>query len=120
MPSPTDQTVVVAGAGLAGACAAAVLSRTRPVVVLEAGRPGGGATGAAAGLVNPFMGPKAKPAWRHDAALDALAALAADAGGGPFRATGVVRPAGSARQARAFQDRADAHPDLDWLGPAAR
>ena len=117
MTSPAD--VVVVGAGLAGACAALVLSRTRRVVVLEAERPGAGATGAAAGLVNPFMGRKARPAWRHDHALDALAELADEAGGGHVRQTGVVRPARSPAQADAFRAQARAHADLDWLGPAA-
>ncbi|MGB3542229.1 FAD-dependent oxidoreductase, partial [Rubrivirga sp.] len=49
MSTPT----VIVGAGLAGACAALVLSRTRPVVVLEAEAPASGATSAAAGLANP-------------------------------------------------------------------
>ncbi len=117
MTEPAD--VVVVGAGLAGACAALVLSRTRRVVVVEANRPGAGATGAAAGLVNPFMGRKARPAWRHDQALDALAALADEAGGEHVRRTGVVRPAQSPSQSDAFQAQARAHADLDWLGPAA-
>ena len=107
--------VVVAGAGLAGACVALVLSRTRRVTVLEAERPAAGATGAAAGLVNPYMGRKAKPAWRHDRALDALAELEAAAGAPFVRRHGVVRPATSPSQAEAFRARADAHADLDWL-----
>ena len=119
MPPSRSVDVVVAGAGLAGACAALVLSRTRRVVVLEAERPGAGASGAAAGLVNPFMGQKARPAWRHDQALGALAALADEAGGGLFRRTGVLRPAASPAQADVFRDRARAHAELDWLAPAA-
>lgn len=110
---------VVAGAGLAGACAALVLSRTRRVVVLDAGRPGGGASAAAAGLANPFMGRAAKPAWRHDLALDALAELAAEADPALYRRTGIVRPAVSDAQADAFRQRARAHGDVDWLGPEA-
>ena len=116
----TDRAdVVVAGAGLAGACAALVLSRDRRVVVLDAEGPAAGASGAAAGLANPFMGRKAKPAWRHDEALDALAELADDAGGGLFRRTGILRPAVSPTQAERFAERADGHADLDWLPPAA-
>ncbi len=110
---------VVAGAGLAGACAALVLSRTRRVVVLDAGRPGGGASAAAAGLANPFMGRAAKPAWRHDLALDALAELAAEADPALYRRTGIVRPAVSDAQADVFRQRARAHGDVDWLGPEA-
>ncbi|HYG67362.1 MAG TPA: FAD-dependent oxidoreductase, partial [Anaeromyxobacteraceae bacterium] len=64
--------VVIAGAGLGGACAAFWLSRKRRVLVLERDAPAAGASGAAAGLVNPFMGRKARPAWRHAEALAAL------------------------------------------------
>ena len=112
-------TVVVAGAGLAGACAALVLSRTHRVVVLEAEAPAAGASGAAAGLVNPFMGRKARPAWRHLEALDALRGLDAEAGGGSFRRTGVLRPAADDAQAAAFEARAAEHAGLDWLPAAA-
>lgn len=111
----TDRTeVVVVGAGLAGACAALVLSRTRDVVVIEAEGPAAGASGAAAGLVNPFMGQKAKAAWRHDEALDALDELTTEVGDGLFRRTGVLRPAASATQARVFAQRSEAHGDLAW------
>ena len=116
----TDRAdVVIAGAGLAGACAALVLSRDRRVVVLEAERPAAGASGAAAGLANPFMGRKAKPAWRHDEALDALAELTAEAGAGLFRRTGILRPAASAAQAGRFAERAEAHAEVGWLSPGA-
>ncbi|PAP77065.1 NAD(P)/FAD-dependent oxidoreductase [Rubrivirga marina] len=116
----TDRAdVVVVGAGLAGACTALVLSRDRHVVVVEADEPASGASGAAAGLANPFMGRAAKPAWRHEEALDALAELAAEAGDGLVRQTGVLRPASSDRQAEQFRERADAHADLTWLPPAA-
>ncbi|WP_412063038.1 NAD(P)/FAD-dependent oxidoreductase [Rubrivirga sp. IMCC45206] len=109
---------VVVGAGLAGACAALVLSRDREVVVVEAERPAAGASGAAAGLANPFMGRKARPAWRHSQALDALAALT-DEAGAPLRRTGIVRPARSPAQAEAFRQQARAFAGLDWLAPTA-
>ena len=116
-PPPTAD-VVVAGAGLAGASAALVLSRDRRVVVVGDGRPG--ASGAAAGLVNPFMGRKAKPAWRAGEALDALDALLDDAGAFPlFQRVGVVRPAATPTQAEAFRERADEHAALEWMGPEA-
>ena len=111
--------VVIAGAGLAGACAALVLSRDRHVTVLEADRPAGGASGAAAGLVNPFMGRKAKRAWRADEALDALAELDAETRVGAFRRTGILRPTGSPAQAEVFRQRAAEHAGLDWLAPEA-
>ena len=114
---PAD--VVVVGAGLAGACAALELSRTRRVVVVEAATPAAGASGAAAGLVNPFMGQRAKAAWRHDRALDALRSLADEAGPGLFQQTGVLRPAATAAQAEAFRQRAEAHADLAWRPAAA-
>lgn len=117
MTDPVD--VVIVGAGLAGACAALVLSRTRRVVVVEAEGPAAGASGAAAGLANPFMGRAAKPAWRHSEALDALAELAAEAGDGLFRQTGILRPAVSTQQAHRFRDRAGAHADLECLSPGA-
>ena len=104
MPVRSDSTIVIAGAGLAGACAALALADSHRVIVLDAGRVGEGASGAAAGLVNPFMGRKAKPAWRHREALNALHATldAADATD-LFLPTGVLRPATDARQLEAFQ-----------------
>ncbi|MDX1420908.1 MAG: FAD-dependent oxidoreductase [Rubricoccaceae bacterium] len=113
--------VVIAGAGLAGACAAFHLSRTRSVLVLEKGEPGEGASAAAAGLANPFMGRKAKPAWRHAEALDALGALCDEAGAPAlFRRTGVLRPAASVAQSEAFGATAEAHPgEASWRSPDA-
>lgn len=89
------------------------------MVVLEADAPAAGASGAAAGLVNPFMGRKAKAAWRHNEALEALAELAGEADAGLFRQTGVLRPATTGAQARVFAERAQAHDDLAWHSAAA-
>ncbi len=115
----TDRAdVVVAGAGVAGACAALFLSQTRRVTVLDDRSQGSGATGAAAGLVNPFMGRNARPAWRHDQALDALAEAIDQSDSGLWRGTGVLRPARDQRQAEVFRERAEAHADLDWHSPA--
>jgi glycine oxidase len=95
--------IVIAGAGLAGACAALHLSRTRSVLVLERDAPAAGASGAAAGLVNPFMGRKAKAAWRRAEALAALEALCEAAGAAPlFHRTGILRPATDDAQAEGF------------------
>ncbi len=114
-----SQHVVIAGAGLAGACAALALAPTRRVIVLDSGAPG--ASHAAAGLVNPFMGRKAHPAWRASDALDALGAMLDDAGArGLWRQDGLLRPAGNEKQARAFRQRQAEHPNrLDWLAPEA-
>ena len=107
----TDGTLIVGG-GLAGACAALWLSERGPVTVLEAERPAAGASGAAAGLVNPLMAQRANPAWRFEAALGALHATLDRAGAADlFRATGILRPARDAKQAQAFRNRADALPD---------
>ncbi len=102
--------VVVVGAGLAGACAALELARTRPVVVLDAREPASGASGAAAGLVNPFAGRRGARAWRADEARAALDAVA-DAAGVPVESSGVLRPAAAPKQADAFARSAEAWPD---------
>ena len=113
--------VVIAGAGLAGASAALALSREHSVAVLDAEGPAAGASGASAGIVNPFMGRKAKPVWRRTEALDALDALLDDAQASAFlHRSGVLRPAAEARQAEAFTARAVEYPTaLAWLSPPA-
>jgi glycine/D-amino acid oxidase-like deaminating enzyme len=110
---------VVVGAGLGGACAALALARTRPVVVLDAAGVAAGASGVAAGLVNPFPGRRAGRAWRAGEALAALDRLA-EAAGVPVRRSGVLRPAGDARQAEAFRRTAvDNVGDAVWVEPDA-
>ena len=117
MPAP----VVIVGAGLAGASAAAHLSASREVWVLDDGHPG--ATHAAAGLVNPFLGRKARPAWRHAEALAALRELSG-AVGGPVVWEPILRPAADAKQAAVFRERASECPGglsfLDASAAAAR
>ena len=115
---PRLPTVVV-GAGLAGACAAAVLARAGPLVVLDAVGPAAGASGAAAGLVHAFTGQRARRAAQ---ATEARAALdrAADRAGVPVEASGVLRPAATARQASDFAAAArDAPAEASWLPPDA-
>ncbi|MEM7789546.1 MAG: FAD-dependent oxidoreductase, partial [Bacteroidota bacterium] len=119
MPLPASTDVLVVGAGLAGACVALALRDRAEVTVIDAGRPASGASGAAAGLVNPFMGRKAKPAWRRDEALAALDRLVEEADPDLLVRSGVLRPAASETQVGVFRDRAEAHPDIDWLGPEA-
>jgi len=116
-----DVDVVIAGAGIAGACAALSLSTDRSVHVVEADHPAAGASGAAAGLVNPLMGRKAKAVWQIDKALGAFEALleAAEADS-LFRAGGVLRPTVEDKQVAFFQDAADRHADFaKWLPEAA-
>lgn len=112
--------VVIAGAGLAGACAALHLSRTHRVLLMEAAAPAAGASGAAAGLVNPLMGRRARPVWQHPAALAAFhdTLRLADAGH-LLRGPGLLRPAADEKQARAFRETAAQHPDLCAWWPAA-
>ncbi len=116
-----DVDVVIAGAGIAGACAALSLSADRSVHVVEADRPAAGASGAAAGLVNPLMGRKAKAVWQIDKALGAferlLEAAKADS---LFSGGGVLRPTVEDQQVTFFQDAADQHADVaKWLPKAA-
>ncbi|PSR02267.1 MAG: FAD-binding oxidoreductase [Bacteroidetes bacterium QS_8_68_28] len=114
--------VLIAGGGLAGACAAFCLSRAgHAVQLLEAEAPGAGASGAAAGSVNPFMARKARPTWRLGEALDALRWITRAAGAeAVFDETGVLRPARSEKQAGFFQHTASEHPTrTQWLASGA-
>jgi len=117
---PQDADILIVGAGLAGASAAATLSPHGHVHVLEADTPAAGASGAAAGLVNPFMGRRARPVWRLHRALDALDHLL-DAADAPeiFPQQGVLRPVVEADQAAPFRAVAEDHPSLaTWLDAA--
>lgn len=111
--------IIIVGAGLAGACAALTLTPHHSVRVLEATHPAAGASGAAAGLVNPFMGRRARPVWRLREALDAVEALLAKADAEDlFPDTGVLRPVVDDDQKEPFQEVAETYPDLaSWLPP---
>ncbi len=115
-----DTDLIIVGAGLAGACAAVTLSRDHRVRILEAEAPASGASGAAAGLVNPFMGRRARPVWRLREALAAVPALLEEADASNlFPDTGVLRPAVEPNQVASFQEAAHEHSDLaTWLAPA--
>lgn len=115
-----DADVIIVGAGLAGACAAFTLSAHHSVHVLEANDPASGASGAAAGLVNPFMGRRARPVWQLHQALDAVPTVLERAGAADlFPDTGVLRPAVEPDQVGPFRQAAADHPDLaTWLSPA--
>lgn len=114
--------LLIVGAGIAGACAAFELSRMYdgPVHVFEAGRPAAGASGAAAGLINPLMGRSASPVWRLKETLAATHRLLSDAGAARLlTGNGVLRPAVEPDQVDAFQEAAERFPDLaTWLSPA--
>ncbi len=115
--------VCIVGAGIAGACAAAALAPQYRVTLLDAASPAAGASGVAAGIVNPFMARKAHPVWRREEALDALAALLKNAGL-DVPAPGLCKPAASEEQGVLFASRAGQHPAaLHWFdsaGAAAR
>lgn len=89
--------------------------------VLEAERPAAGASGVAAGLVNPFMGRRARPVWRLREALEAVPTLLSRAGAAAlFPDTGILRPAVEEDQVAPFQEVAGTYSDLaTWLPPAA-
>jgi glycine oxidase len=114
-----DADILIVGAGLAGACAAFTLSAHHSVHVLESAEPASGASGAAAGLVNPFMGRRARPVWCLREALDAVPTILKQADAAElFPDTGVLRPAVEPDQVALFQEAADEHPDLaTWLSP---
>ena len=100
---------------------AARLADLGPVTVLDAAAPAAGASGAAAGLVNPFAGQRAAPGWRYEEALAALTEMV-DRAGTPhlLRQPGLLRPARGARQIRDFRDRAAEYPDeLTWWSASA-
>lgn len=103
--------VIIVGAGLAGSCAALYLSQTFRVWVVDAEGPAAGASGAAAGLVNPMMGRRARLVETAPEALDAVAAAVALAGAeATYRQVPIVRPARDAKQAARFQEAGQRHP----------
>jgi len=116
---PHDADILIVGAGLAGAAAALTLSRDHTVHVLEAEQPATGASGAAAGLVNPFMGRRARPVWRLREALAAVPYLLNQADASKlFPPQGVLRPVIEDDQEPPFRKAAEEYPDLaTWLPP---
>lgn len=116
----SDAEVVIVGAGLAGACAALTLSPHYRVLVLEASAPASGASGAAAGLVNPFMGRRARRVWRAKDALQAVTRVLERAGAADlFPSTGVLRPVVEPEQSTLFQEVAKTNPDLATWVPSS-
>lgn len=116
-----DFDFIVAGAGLAGACAALSLSGLGSVLVVERDAPAAGGSGAAAGMVNPILGLRARPVWRIDEALDALDGLVTAAGADDlYRRRATLRPAYGEEQVRRFKESAGAFAEhAAWISPAA-
>lgn len=116
-----DLDFVVAGGGLAGACAAMRLARHGSVAVIERGP----TSSVGAGLVNPILGLRARPVWRIEEALRTLDETIALAGAEQsYRRGPTLRPALDDEQARRFRQTAAEHPahctwldglDLDWF-----
>ncbi|HET6567464.1 MAG TPA: FAD-dependent oxidoreductase, partial [Rhodothermales bacterium] len=112
--------IVIAGAGLAGACAALHLSRSHRVLVLESAQPAAGASGVAVGMVNPLMSKYGRSTWQMEEALEALQeTLGLAEARQLFRGGGTLRPAYDHEQATAFQQSAAAFPQHgSWRTPA--
>lgn len=112
--------VLIVGAGLAGACLASFLRRDREVLLADAGTRAGGASGAAAGLVNPLLGRRARPVWEMEDALDAFHELLYESGAADlFVDSGILRPAVNHEQARRFARSADRYKNVaHWLTPS--
>lgn len=112
-----DFDFIVAGAGLAGACAARRLAEHGSVAVVERREPASGGSGAAAGLVNAILGLRARPVWRIEealAALDETVALADAAS--CYRRGPTLRPARDREQVERFRQAADEYPQhCTWL-----
>jgi glycine/D-amino acid oxidase-like deaminating enzyme len=113
--------VIIAGGGIAGACAAVYLSRVSRVLLLEAHTPASGASGVAAGMVNPLMGRRSRPVWRMPEALDAFHELLNLTGvTGLYTRRNVLRPVMEAEQVRWFQEAAAGFPEhAQWLSAEA-
>lgn len=107
----------IAGAGLAGACAALRLSAIGSVLVVEKHQPGSGGSGAGAGLINPILGLRARPVRRIESALHALDGLVALADARDlYRRGPTLRPAYDLEQAAVFRQTALDHPThASWL-----
>lgn len=107
-----DFDVIIAGAGLAGACAALHLSSKYEVLLLDASVPASGASGAAAGLINPMMGRKARLAWKANAACDAFRkTLHLAEAQSFFNDNVIIRPVSATEQVSHFHEAAQRHPD---------
>ncbi len=115
-----DFDFIVAGAGLAGACAALTLGEHGSVLVVERDAPAAGGSGAAAGMVNPILGLRARPVWRLDEALDAFDALVTRAGADDlYRRRPTLRPAYGEAQVERFQQSAEELPEhARWISTA--
>ena len=109
--------VVVAGAGLGGACAALWLSTSNRVLLLSGTAPA--ASGVAAGLINPFAGQRVTPCWHADLAYkDLLDTLAQADASGTYDPRGILRTALDEAQSVKLRSLVLEHADsFTWLPP---
>ena len=109
--------VLVVGAGLAGACAAVHLAQTREVMLIDAAEVAAGASGAGAGLANPFTGRRARPVWRMPEARDAFHDTVKLASAHHLvRDFGILRPAASQSLAEKMRETTREYRHLtSWL-----
>ena len=110
---------IIAGSGLAGSCAAFVLSENEQVLILDAEQPGCGASGVPVGLISPLMARRARPVWRMEEAMQSFHHVLAESKAvRHFSASGVRKPARSEEQATEFRDASMKWPDHGrWFEP---
>lgn len=118
MKEKAPQHVAIIGAGLAGlACTYHLLEQGCRVTLFDKKGVGAGASGAAVGLLHPYMGPKASPppyAEEGMQATKALLIIAEKAHGTPLSFPGILRPAVTAAQQEAFLKTAHKYPSTQW------
>jgi len=127
---PKTADVVIIGGGVMGCSIAYKLAKQGvPGIVLERGRFGGGASGAAAGVISPLwhVDPAVESMWRLGMRslelFPSLAAELSEAGVDPeFRQTGVLKLAFTEEQAdelrRNLVWQSELELDVVWLDPA--
>lgn len=113
------ETILIVGAGLAGASVAQTLKSIAEVVVVDQSAPGSGASGAASGMMSPFSGRKAPPYPRRHLAVKTLHTFLKDAGvSDVLQTTGAFNPAADRDQAAALRRRSESFPgELEWIQP---
>ncbi len=122
MQGQDTRHIAIIGAGLAGlACAWHLLVQGCQVTLFDKGGVGAGASGAAVGLLHPYMGPKASPppyALEGMHAAQELLAIAENAIGRVLSFRGILRPAVTTAQKDAFFKASKEHLSTQWWDTA--
>jgi glycine/D-amino acid oxidase-like deaminating enzyme len=114
---------IIVGTGIGGACVASVLCTSEKILVVDAGLSStlnySPASAIGTGICSPLMSRRARPVWRMETAVSALKDLLSRTGTSSlFSASGVLKPAQSADQAREFRDASEKWPDHGlWYEP---